>query len=348
MLRTGCEDELGNFINLQSLWYGTRTMLKILLMIFICFIIIFWCYDAAVKSWADSDKDASDDAPKNEEEKTPTADKFGNETTDKIPPPVEKLLIGQKGNPEPKKEHPEPKVLDNLPKPPKGTVGPAVVEHAEAQLDRDNLQQQKRAEVEVPKRLNQPNEAGKPTVEKLERDVSNKTQTPVEKLLIGQKESPKPEKERLEPKVVDNSPEPPKGTIGPAVAEYAEAQLDRDNFQQQKRAEVESPKRQNQQDVLPSCPQIYQNYPNPFNPETWFPYSLSKESNVIIKIYNINGQTIRTLDLGHKLPAFYVKQEQAAYWDGRDNQGYSMASGVYFYVLQTENFTATRKMLLIR
>jgi hypothetical protein len=230
---------------------------KILFMIFIFSIITFWCYGMAVKSWADSDEDASDDAPKNEVEKTSAVDKSGNEAADKIPPPVEKLLIGQKESPEPEKERPEPKVVDNLPKPPKGTVGPAVVEHAEAQLDRDNLQQQRIAE-------------------------------------------------------------------------------------------VESPKFQNQQDVLPSCPQLYQNYPNPFNPETWIPYSLSKESNVIIKIYNIDGQMIRMLDLGHKLPAFYVKQGQAAYWDGQDNRGDNVVSGVYFYVFQAGNFTAIRKMLLIR
>jgi hypothetical protein len=314
---------------------------KILFMIFIFSIITFWCYGMAVKSWADSDEDASDDAPKNEVEKTSAVDKSGNEAADKIPPPVEKLLIGQKESPEPEKERPEPKVVDNLPKPPKGTVGPAVVEHAEAQLDRDNLQQQKRVEVEAPEPANQPNEADKPNVEKLERDVSNEIQTPVEKLLIGQKESP-------EPKVEDNLPKPPKGTVGPAVVEHAEAQLDRDNLQQQRIAEVESPKFQNQQDVLPSCPQLYQNYPNPFNPETWIPYSLSKESNVIIKIYNINGQMIRMLDLGHKLPAFYVKQGQAAYWDGQDNRGDNVVSGVYFYVFQAGNFTAIRKMLLIR
>lgn len=97
------------------------------------------------------------------------------------------------------------------------------------------------------------------------------------------------------------------------MVEYTEAQLDCDNLQQSKRTETESPKRQNQQDVLPSCPRLYQNYPNPFNPETWIPYSLSKESNVIIKIYNINGQTIRMLDLGNKLPTFSVKQGQAEY-----------------------------------
>jgi hypothetical protein len=80
-----------------------------------------------------------------------------------------------------------------------------------------------------------------------------------------------------------------------------------------KRAKTKSPKRQNQQDVLPSCPQLYQNYPNPFNPETWISYSLSKESNVVIKIYNINRQTIRMLDLGNELPTSSVKQGQAEY-----------------------------------
>jgi len=94
---------------------------------------------------------------------------------------------------------------------------------------------------------------------------------------------------------------------------------------------------------------IGRNYPNPFNPETWIPYHLAEEkSNVTIRIYNTSGQLVHTLSLGAKRAGAYLTKEKAAYWDGRNNRGEHVVSGVYFYTLQAENFTATRKMLLVK
>ena len=88
------------------------------------------------------------------------------------------------------------------------------------------------------------------------------------------------------------------------------------------------------------------NYPNPFNPETWIPYRLAKSAEVTLTIYAVNGQVVRTLDLGHQVAGFYESRSRAAYWDGRNAQGESVASGVYFYTLSTGDFIATRKMLI--
>ena len=90
------------------------------------------------------------------------------------------------------------------------------------------------------------------------------------------------------------------------------------------------------------------NYPNPFNPETWIPYQLSEPVDVILTIYNVNGQTVRTLVLGHQRPGFYQSKDRAAYWDGRNALGEPVASGVYFYTLTAGDFTATRKMLILK
>ena len=88
------------------------------------------------------------------------------------------------------------------------------------------------------------------------------------------------------------------------------------------------------------------NYPNPFNPETWIPYQLAEPATVRISIYSTDGKLVRTLELG-QLPAdVYKHKSRAAYWDGRNEVGESVASGIYFYTLTTDNFTATGKMFI--
>ena len=88
------------------------------------------------------------------------------------------------------------------------------------------------------------------------------------------------------------------------------------------------------------------NYPNPFNPETWIPYQLAKPTHVRIRIYDVAGHLIRRLDLGTKLAGSYVSREQAAYWDGQNNRGEKVSSGIYWYELDTGSFRAARKMVI--
>ncbi len=98
--------------------------------------------------------------------------------------------------------------------------------------------------------------------------------------------------------------------------------------------------------LLPEKTILLANYPNPFNPETWIPYQLAQESDVQIRIHAVNGALVRTLDLGHQSTGVYQHQSRAAYWDGRNEIGEPVASGVYFYTLTAGDFTATRKMLI--
>ena len=88
------------------------------------------------------------------------------------------------------------------------------------------------------------------------------------------------------------------------------------------------------------------NYPNPFNPETWIPYQLAESAEVSISIYAADGKLVRMLDLGYQHVGIYESRNNAAYWDGRNELGESVASGVYFYTLTAGDFTATRKMLI--
>ena len=88
------------------------------------------------------------------------------------------------------------------------------------------------------------------------------------------------------------------------------------------------------------------NYPNPFNPETWIPYQLSESADVSASIYAVDGRLVRRLDLGHQSAGVYRSRSRAAYWDGRNEFGERVASGLYFYTLTAGDFTATRKMLI--
>ena len=88
------------------------------------------------------------------------------------------------------------------------------------------------------------------------------------------------------------------------------------------------------------------NYPNPFNPETWIPYQLSASADVSVSIYAVDGRLVRRLDLGHRVAGVYRGRSRAAYWDGRNEFGERVASGLYFYTLTAGDFMATRKMLI--
>jgi hypothetical protein len=99
---------------------------------------------------------------------------------------------------------------------------------------------------------------------------------------------------------------------------------------------------------LPKAFALLQNYPNPFNPETWIPYELSKAADVTISIFNVNGQMVRHLELGSKMPGHYVDTSKAAYWDGKNESGEMVSSGIYFYQLRAGHDAAVRKMIIVK
>ena len=98
--------------------------------------------------------------------------------------------------------------------------------------------------------------------------------------------------------------------------------------------------------LTPKETALLANYPNPFNPETWIPYHLSKDADVTLHIYAMNGTLVRTLALGHQAAGMYQSRSRAIYWDGRNAFGEPVASGLYFYTLTAGDFSATRKMLI--
>ena len=98
--------------------------------------------------------------------------------------------------------------------------------------------------------------------------------------------------------------------------------------------------------IIPKETALLANFPNPFNPETWIPYQLASPAEVALTIYDMNGAAVRRLDVGHQAAGVYQNRSRAAYWDGRNGRGESVASGIYFYTLRAGEFAATRKMLI--
>ena len=97
---------------------------------------------------------------------------------------------------------------------------------------------------------------------------------------------------------------------------------------------------------IPDTTALLPNYPNPFNPETWIPYHLATDAAVVLTIYDVWGNVVRELRLGHQPAGVYESRGRAAYWDGRNSVGEPVASGLYFYTLTAGDFTATRKLLI--
>jgi hypothetical protein len=100
--------------------------------------------------------------------------------------------------------------------------------------------------------------------------------------------------------------------------------------------------------VIPKHSQLLQNYPNPFNPETWIPFQLSKDVDVTIKIYDVRGRIVRQLNLGYIPAGIYQTKAKAAYWNGANDLGERVSSGIYFYHIQADSFSASRKMVILK
>ena len=99
---------------------------------------------------------------------------------------------------------------------------------------------------------------------------------------------------------------------------------------------------------IPTETELLANYPNPFNPETWIPYQLAQDAFVTLTIYDVNGRIIRTLDVGHRIAAVYESRSKAIHWDGKNRLGESVTSGIYFYTLTAGDYSATRKMVILK
>ncbi len=94
--------------------------------------------------------------------------------------------------------------------------------------------------------------------------------------------------------------------------------------------------------------ELHANYPNPFNPETWIPYQLAKNSDITIRIYDASGRIVRTLFTGHQTAGYYLSRSEAVYWDGKNEFGEHVASGVYICELETPTFRQTKRLVVVK
>ena len=100
--------------------------------------------------------------------------------------------------------------------------------------------------------------------------------------------------------------------------------------------------------IEPYQTRLMANYPNPFNPETWIPFELAEDGQVMVRIYDLAGAIVRTLDLGHRAMGEHADRSRAAYWDGRNEAGEPVASGVYMYELAAGSRHEVRRMAILK
>ena len=136
------------------------------------------------------------------------------------------------------------------------------------------------------------------------------------------------------------------GVIGISVTDKARNTIFNDFTEITRFEVIETQAAPTVQVTLPDKDALLANYPNPFNPETWIPYQLAKSANVTLSIYAADGKVVRTLKLGSIPAGRYQSRSRAAHWDGKNAVGEPVASGLYFYTLTADDFTATRKMLI--
>ena len=100
--------------------------------------------------------------------------------------------------------------------------------------------------------------------------------------------------------------------------------------------------------LTPKETTLLPNYPNPFNPETWIPYRLAREAEVAITIYDTKGTPVRRLALGNQAAGYYAERGKAAYWDGLNERGEAVASGIYIYQFRAGDYAASRRMVIVK
>ncbi len=100
--------------------------------------------------------------------------------------------------------------------------------------------------------------------------------------------------------------------------------------------------------IEPYRNRLMANYPNPFNPETWIPFELAADADVTIRIYDLAGAHVRTLELGALAMGEHVGRERAAYWDGQNAHGERVSSGVYVYELAAGDHRSLRRMVVMK
>jgi len=98
----------------------------------------------------------------------------------------------------------------------------------------------------------------------------------------------------------------------------------------------------------PDVTKVFHNYPNPFNPETWIPFQLDRDTDVRVKIYDLQGYLVKTIELGNTPAGYYLSKDKSVRWDGRNDFGEKVSSGIYFYQFQAGRIIKTNKMIVLK
>ncbi|MEW6681272.1 MAG: T9SS type A sorting domain-containing protein [bacterium] len=96
----------------------------------------------------------------------------------------------------------------------------------------------------------------------------------------------------------------------------------------------------------PQISELLQSYPNPANQGCYIPFKLAKDANVSLEIYNILGQKVRTIEIGQRKAGSYTQKDRAIFFDLKNDSGQNLSSGLYFYKIKADDFSAIKSMVV--
>ncbi|MBU1599159.1 T9SS type A sorting domain-containing protein, partial [bacterium] len=101
-------------------------------------------------------------------------------------------------------------------------------------------------------------------------------------------------------------------------------------------------------EVIPSISILLQSYPNPSSDSCYIPFKLSEDADVIVEVYNILGQKVRTIEAGYKKAGSYIKQDKALFYDLRNDKGDKLSQGLYFIKLKAGKYSGRQRLVIQR
>ncbi|MFH0774719.1 MAG: T9SS type A sorting domain-containing protein, partial [bacterium] len=101
-------------------------------------------------------------------------------------------------------------------------------------------------------------------------------------------------------------------------------------------------------EVIPSISILLQSYPNPSSDSCYIPFKLSEDADVLLEVYNILGQKVKTIDAGYKKAGLYITKEKAILYDTRNDRGDKLSQGLYFISLKAGKYSGRQRLVIQR
>ena len=101
-------------------------------------------------------------------------------------------------------------------------------------------------------------------------------------------------------------------------------------------------------EVIPGVSILLQSYPNPSSDSCYIPFKLSEDAEVVVEVYNILGQKVKTIEAGWKKAGLYITKEKALFWNGKNDRGDKLSQGLYFINLKAGKYSGRQRLVIQR